>query len=451
MDRIVAEWKQTLEALQSMIGMMPEASAADLRAIADSEKQLIALLDSAAWEYSAGFHRIRQQVREVQRLISALREASTWTGAASDAFSERTLDLCVRTLNRAQKDKNVLDAMDQSKPRLLYQAELSRNDDQKRTLRIFSGDLTETEEEYDIVACSAFKGDYVPIRSTLIGALQYKWGISVRSLAAFPELDLRAMGCWLSKETGTDLRRIACLELLDYHKRLDSDGADTIMLKSAFATLRFLLEQASIHGVEIRSIALPVLGAGAQGIDLNYIIAPLVSQCINAFGTIPALERIDFYEFHESRALALTEMVKSVISQNDVALPQVFVSYSSRQADLAHTLSRSINEAGYTTWIAPESIATGANYQEAIPMAINGARLMLLLLTEDAQQSKWVQKEVGSAIGAGKLLLPMQLEPFAINPQFRFLLEGEQIFPAWQIHRQELPSRLTQEVRSKLN
>ena len=64
---------------------------------------------------------------------------------------------------------------------------------------------------------------------------------------------------------------------------------------------------------------------------------------------------------------------------------------------------------------------------EMIPLALEQVKIVVVLLTPDAEKSKWVQKEVGTAIGANKYLIPYQIEEYPISMQFRFLLDGEQI------------------------
>ena len=68
-------------------------------------------------------------------------------------------------------------------------------------------------KEYDIVVCSAFKNDYYPVYDTLIGALYYNKDISVDDLSKNPEIDLKSFGGWLSNETNTSFKRIACVEI----------------------------------------------------------------------------------------------------------------------------------------------------------------------------------------------------------------------------------------------
>ena len=448
-EQLITEWDyfaQTLKHLEDLIEFDSQTEHLH-HELSEAIQRIIHLLQTPAGNRPT-YSILREQVRTVQHTV---RTASSWKGGSADQMSQKVLELCIHTLDYFRDKNTELKASVQYQSQLLYSADLLVNGRAKK-IRVFSGDLTSTKETYDIVACSAFKGEYYPVQRTLIGALWNRHHISVSDLSVAPALDLRSMGCWLSEETGNEqLHRIACIELLDYHKSYESGEIETTMLKSAFSTLRFLLEQADIRGIQVNRIALPVLGGGAQGLDLNYIIPPLISQCLNALREIPSLEQIDFYEFLENRAFELTRMIKDVMNSHDESLPEIFISYSSRQTNLAHQLRNAINSTGLKVWIAPESISPGSNYQEEIPKAINGARLMMLLFSEDAQRSKWVQKEVGSAIGAGKLLLPLQLTQFPVNDQFRFLLEGEQIFPIWSYQEKELDLVVTEEVRKKLD
>ena len=56
-----------------------------------------------------------------------------------------------------------------------------------------------------------FKNDYYPIPDTLIGALKLNKGIDLSNLAMNPEINLREFGGWLSIDTNTNFKRIACV------------------------------------------------------------------------------------------------------------------------------------------------------------------------------------------------------------------------------------------------
>ena len=68
-------------------------------------------------------------------------------------------------------------------------------DGKNKILRIMNGNLARSEESFDVVVCSAFKGNYFPVAGTLIHSLLVERGISVVALSEIPALDFRSMGC----------------------------------------------------------------------------------------------------------------------------------------------------------------------------------------------------------------------------------------------------------------
>ena len=68
----------------------------------------------------------------------------------------------------------------------------------KKKTRLQIGDICSSEEEFDILVCSAFKNDYAATARSLIGALWLQRKISVSALAADPAIDLKEYRCWLS-------------------------------------------------------------------------------------------------------------------------------------------------------------------------------------------------------------------------------------------------------------
>lgn len=315
---------------------------------------------------------------------------------------------------------------------LLWQHQFIARDGKVKTLAIRQGDMCSLENEYDILVCSAFKGDYVPTYSSLIGSLYWNKNISVGKLAERPEIDLRAMGCWLSRETGTNFRRIACVELLSRYSRRDMECRNEIMLKSAFSTLRFLLEQADIRGIPLRSVALPVLGTGNQGIELYYIVGPLLNQCLQALENIDGLEEITFYERNPEKAAETAQVLRKTLEGRLSQAPQVFISYRSTDADFAYRMCGAVKGQGYACWMAPESIPAGGDYMDEIAVALRQVSVVALLLTPQAESSRWVSKEIGVAVGNGCTVLPYQPYEYPIGEKFRFLLEGIQIIPGWK-------------------
>ena len=324
-----------------------------------------------------------------------------------------------------------------------------------QTIRFFREDLTDTDRNYDVIVCSAYKGMYEGALFSLIGTLERKRDISVKELSKDPELNMRELGGWLSRPIEGPFRQLLCVELtISPSSSGPASPAQqpdlAVTLKSSFLTLRNLLERASLQGTDIRRIALPILGAGYQQIDIEYIAPPLFTQCVNMLKTIPSLETIDFYEFDPEKHTRMVTVCNELAAMDTAKAPDLFISYSSAQTEYAHRLCSGLKENGIMAWIAPESIPTGSNYIAEIPRAISSVRAMVLLLTEESQRSRWVQKEAGSAIGAGKLLLPMAIHSFQLTPEMSFLLEGEQFYPVWKEEdTQQIPA-IIREVRARL-
>lgn len=313
-----------------------------------------------------------------------------------------------------------------------YQSwDITAEDGQRKTLELICGDLCQCQQECDIVVCSAVKNDYSLVPDTLIHALARKC-IFVDYEARRPELDLRTMGCWLSQETGLDYSRVACVELLDAYSIGDPDASEYI-LKKSFSTLRFLLEQAQIAGIPIETVALPILGTGYQSLELEYVLPPLITQCKRILTSNPGVKKLSFYEWDTEKYASACAILNQAFSDTaPKQMPRVFISYSSKQSDLAASVRHQLCRHGISCWMAPDSIPPGSNYLEQIALALSRIDVLVLILTPEATQSRWVQKEISTAIGANKIVLPYQAVFFDIDPTFRFLLDGEQILEAYQ-------------------
>ena len=72
----------------------------------------------------------------------------------------------------------------------------------------------------------------------------------------------------------------------------------------------------------------------------------------------------------------------------------IFISYSSKDQDNALALRSFINRQGINTWMAPFDIPPGSKYAEIINKAIKDCSCCVMILSENAQQSVWVAKEV---------------------------------------------------------
>lgn len=129
-----------------------------------------------------------------------------------------------------------------------------------------------------------------------------------------------------------------------------------------------------------------------------------------------------------------------------------FISYSTKDLEYVKVLHKLLSEHGIETWIAPGDIPAGSTYAGVIVRAIKGSECLVLLLTEHAQNSKWVDKEVERALSFGKIIIPIALESIQLNDNFEFYLGNQQIIPVRQFSNEnESMLRLIQQIQSITN
>ncbi|MBE6661618.1 MAG: toll/interleukin-1 receptor domain-containing protein [Ruminococcaceae bacterium] len=110
-----------------------------------------------------------------------------------------------------------------------------------------------------------------------------------------------------------------------------------------------------------------------------------------------------------------------------------FISYSTKNQPDADALKQLFNKKGIRTWMAPGDIPVGSKYAQVINHAIKECDCFVLLLTDAAQNSPWVAKEVERAVNYGKTILPIKLEDLVLNEEFEFYISTDQIVAVQKI------------------
>lgn len=109
----------------------------------------------------------------------------------------------------------------------------------------------------------------------------------------------------------------------------------------------------------------------------------------------------------------------------------VFISYSTKETKKAEAVLNILEKNGIACWMAPRDISAGSNYTREIPVAIRGCQVFLLILSENAQNSTWVPRELEVAVNCGKVIIPFMVEDFQLNDEFNFLLAAKHRYAAY--------------------
>ncbi len=91
--------------------------------------------------------------------------------------------------------------------------------------------------------------------------------------------------------------------------------------------------------------------------------------------------------------------------------PEVFISYSRRDADFARKLNRRLQEASFFTWFDQESIASGTNFYQEILRGIEASHNFVFIISPDALQSGFCEKELQHAAQHHKRFIPILWRP----------------------------------------
>ena len=104
-----------------------------------------------------------------------------------------------------------------------------------------------------------------------------------------------------------------------------------------------------------------------------------------------------------------------------------FISYSTKNQAAADSIRELLKRKGIATWMAPGDIPAGSKYAQVINRAVKECSCFVLVLTEDAQNSVWVAKEVERAINYRRPIIPVQLEDVTLNDEFELYISSDQL------------------------
>jgi formylglycine-generating enzyme required for sulfatase activity len=121
----------------------------------------------------------------------------------------------------------------------------------------------------------------------------------------------------------------------------------------------------------------------------------------------------------------------------------VFISYSSSDQAVADRICAAIEGSGVGCWIAPRDIEPGADYPSAILAGLEGARVVVVLISAAAVASPHILTEIGHAFSEKKPIIPFRLSAAKLPPNFDYFLSMSQWLDA--------PGGCTDENLARLN
>lgn len=104
----------------------------------------------------------------------------------------------------------------------------------------------------------------------------------------------------------------------------------------------------------------------------------------------------------------------------------LFISHSSHDFAMAKDICELLEENEYKCFLAPRDIRSGHEYAEEIMNGIESSELMLLLLSEKANQSPHVLREVERAVSKCIPIIVCKLEEVDLSKSMEYFLMSHQ-------------------------
>lgn len=109
----------------------------------------------------------------------------------------------------------------------------------------------------------------------------------------------------------------------------------------------------------------------------------------------------------------------------------VFISYSTKNSEIANKICYALEQNNLKCWIAPRSISSGKIYIDEIADAIKSTKVVLLVYSSDSQESKYVNNEVNMAFSNNKPIISFNIDDSEPRGDMEYYLKVTQWLPAF--------------------
>lgn len=189
-----------------------------------------------------------------------------------------------------------------------------------KTIEIHHNDITKLDWSVDILVVSAFHQSYFPADGTVIKSLEDNNGVVFSEIAKNCEIDLRVpLGCWLSQgiqKMGNT--RILCVEGIKSSIRKSGVGEEA--LSNLFGTIALI----SHKNIKCSKIAMPLLGTGVQGNEIEKVLPFLVEKALHTLMNDNSINTIYFVEINEDRVKKIDDTINQHLQREYDKLESVF-------------------------------------------------------------------------------------------------------------------------------
>jgi tetratricopeptide (TPR) repeat protein len=120
---------------------------------------------------------------------------------------------------------------------------------------------------------------------------------------------------------------------------------------------------------------------------------------------------------------------------------QVFISYSSKDSKPARAICSALESRGLSCWISSRDVGPGESFMDAIVNAIGVAKVMVLVFSENANNSEDIKREIVLASTGKVTIIPVRVEDVVPKGAFAYQFATRQwidLFEDWEAQIERL-------------
>ena len=132
----------------------------------------------------------------------------------------------------------------------------------------------------------------------------------------------------------------------------------------------------------------------------------------------------------------------------------VFISHAHKDKRIAEAICEKLESARVRCWIAERDISAGDDWTEATRNAIGSSRVMVLVLSENANAAPHIEREIAHAFYTRRIIIPLRLSNTLPRRDFLFYLGNVRWFDAFsppaEQHLEALTASINGMVRDRI-
>src|SRR5688572_5371343 len=109
-----------------------------------------------------------------------------------------------------------------------------------------------------------------------------------------------------------------------------------------------------------------------------------------------------------------------------------FISYASENREKADEICSSLEQRGLVCWMAPRDVRAGREYADEIILGLERSAAVVLVLSEAANTSVFVLREVERAVSKEINVVPVRIEEVTPSPGLELFISGTHWLDVWR-------------------